>query len=312
MCGFSGAMRVTEARHLSYRGSRRGSVRAVRMSLRGRFGREIIVTEVEAGDRGGRRLSGILGATGGGAGVRRGGVVGTRGCAWMMDSLRRGVLWVATRTGLRPWVDRFATPERVGGVWKRLEWTGVASRRWGGGGATGVRVRGSPWASILIRGGEMVRGSGRTSRSHSARAPLTLHGSASSPRRTLSLMTVTRGGEVARGVRVRGSRWAGGLIRGAAAVPDTKARSTCEGGGLLPATAWKRTMAEKWACRETWREMSGKGVGGPVPTPASGRMHGRTRAAKEEAEGGGEEEEGEKEEVGEEGWRSARGGLGTK
>ena len=119
-------------------------------------------------------------------------MVGTWVCGGMAHLQRRDALWVASRTGVGPWEDRFATPGtgivigRGGGARKRLGRTGIVSQR----------------------------GTGGAGRSHSARAPLTLRRSAPRARHTLTPMTFTWGGEVARGVHMRGSRWASGLIRG--------------------------------------------------------------------------------------------------
>jgi len=162
-------------------------------------GREIL-TGGGAGEGRGGGSGGMEGATGS-MGARRGGMVGTRSCGGVADTLSRGVLRVATRTGVGLEVDRFATP----GMDPSLP--GWIARR-------GVRKR-------LCQTSRRGRGAG--CRSHSARAPLTLRG----PRRTIVRMTVACGGEVVR--RERGSRWASGLIPGGETAPATIARSTCEG-----------------------------------------------------------------------------------
>ena len=231
-----------------------GSVRGVWMSVTGRF-----VGEVEARDGTGDWGAGggrIVGATRG-TGPRRGGMVGTRGCWERSGALRRGVQWVAKRTRVGLGVDRIA-PGRGGGVRKRFNQTWMAGR-------------------------------GERSISHSFRAILALCGIAPRSRRTSVRITFACGGQ-ARAGRVR--RWASGLIRGGEMALDTTARSTCEGGGRLPATARKLTGAEDRARASC-----------PVPPPTSGGMCGLTRASQEEE--GAEEEEGE--------WRRSAGeGGGAK
>ena len=185
-------------------------------------------------------------------------MIGTRGCGGMADSQRRDALWVASMTG----VGRFATPGigieigRGGGARNFLGRTGIASRR----------------------------GTGGAGRSHSARAPLTLRRSAPRSRRTFTPMTFTWGWGGARGVRVRGSRWASGLIRGGEVcrtrkrvrqaiepaslhllvsihhilathrtVPVTTAWSTCNGGaGRAIGVLYGTTGANQRACTEKW------------------------------------------------------------
>jgi hypothetical protein len=186
-------------------------------------------------------------------------------------------------------VGRFATPGtrivsgRGGGASKRLGGTGIASRRgtWGDG------------------------------RSHSARALLTVRRSAPRSLRTGTPMTSTREEEVAKGVRVRGSRWASGLICGGEVrrtrkrvrqankpaslhllasihhilalhrtVPGTTARSMCKGGaGRARGVLHGMAGAEERASRKKWRGTGG--AGGPVALLTSKRMHGRMCAVQE-------------------------------